>query len=89
MARGVPGGERQLRPTGPGPGPHRVGHGPGDSEDPEPGQPRVLWWPHPSARHEAREEPPSREWFPGLHGLHLFEWAGAPFKSQTQKLRPH
>ena len=89
VARGVPRGERELRPAGSGSGPHRLGHSPGDTENPQPRQPRVFWGPRPPAGLAARTEPPGGQWFPGLHGLHLPERAGAALKQQTQELRAH
>ena len=80
VARGVSWSERELRQVGSRPGPHRVRHSPGDAENPQPGQPRVFRWPHPSAGLTAWKKPPDWQWFQGLYGLHLSERAGTPFK---------
>ena len=85
----VPGGERELRQAGSGSGPHRLGHSPRDTENPQPRQPCVFWGPRPPAGLAAGTEPPGGQWFPGLHGLHLPERAGAAVKQQTQELRAH
>lgn len=89
VARGVPGSGGQLRQAGSGWSPHRFGHSPGGSENPQPGQLRLFWWPPPPARDKAWARRPGGQWLQGLHGFYLFERAGVASEQQAKSLRAH